>query len=394
MTSPWRRPPPSPPAPDPAVPAAKPRRRWHRAVIPFGLLVVFWAGTLVAHTLQEPNLSNPGTMSPTGTGPDGSSVLADRLRAQGVGVQRVTSTAQAVSAAATGSATVFVPAPDFLDGSLVTRLSGLTGVRVVMVRPGLFSQATTSSPFARLYSRWASKAFDPGCTAPVAVAAGRATAFHDTYVRVDDLSAFATVTMDCYQGGLVAARVRGVEIVYVGATDPFRNSRIGERGNAALATGLLAAGDRLIWLDIHAKERTNAGQVDINLPRYHRDDPSRTGGGGDSTFDAFPAILWAWLALLALGVAAGRVRPGPAAGAAGRRTAAGGGAGGRGGDRSRPPLPAGPGPAGHPGRAAGGRDRPPGPGRLPVRRGTTRARPAHPGPGRRRPGGPRRRPYR
>ena len=49
------------------------RRRWHRAVIPLALLVLFWAGTLVAHAFETPSLSNPGTMSPTGTGPDGSS---------------------------------------------------------------------------------------------------------------------------------------------------------------------------------------------------------------------------------------------------------------------------------------------------------------------------------
>jgi hypothetical protein len=283
----------------PSAKPARPRRRWHRAAIPFGLLIVFWAWTLVAHQQQEPNLRDPGTMSPTGTGPDGSSVLADRLRAQGVNIQRVASTAQAVSAAATGSATVLVPAPDFLDGTLMTKLSGLTNLRVVMVRPGIIAQAASSSPFAGLFSRWASKAFDPGCSAPVAIAAGRATAYQSTYARADELSAFATVTMDCYQGGLVAARVRGVEIVYVGASDPFRNSRIGEQGNATLATGLLSVGDRLIWLDLHAKETTSTN-VDITLPRYHRDDQART-GGGDSLFAALPPMLWAWLSLLAVG---------------------------------------------------------------------------------------------
>jgi len=288
---------PSPQAPQPK--RTRPRRRWHRAAIPFGLLVVFWTWTLVAHQQQEPNLRDPGTMSPTGTGPDGSSVLAERLRAKDVNIQRVTSTAQAVSAAATGSATVVVPAPDFLDGTLMTKLSGLTNLRVVMVRPGIIAQASSSSPFAGLFSRWASKAFDPGCSAPVAVAAGRATAYQSTYNRVDELSAFATVTMDCYQGGLVAARVRGIEIVYVGASDPFRNSRIGEQGNAALATGLLSAGNRLIWLDLHAKETTPVN-VDITLPRYHRDDGNR-GGGRDSPFAVLPPMLWAWLSLLAAG---------------------------------------------------------------------------------------------
>jgi hypothetical protein len=283
-------------------PPARKRRRWHRAAIPLAMLVLFWAWTLVAHATQSPSLSDPGTMSPTGTGPDGSSQLAANLRERGVTIVTAHTTKEAVDASREADqAIVFVPAPGFLDGSLVEKLTGLgQTARVVLVRPGLFSQAAAGSPFIGVATRWASQALEPGCGAPLALAAGRATAYQDHYARFTDLDPYAPVTMDCYQGGLVGARVKGVEIVYVGATDPFRNSRIGEAGNAALATGLLSGSRRLIWLDIHASEITLAPPKLPPLPSYHRDDQYRGGGTGNPTIDAFPPMMWASLVLLAL----------------------------------------------------------------------------------------------
>jgi hypothetical protein len=294
------------PAEPPPIVAPAPTRkrsRWHRAVIPLAVLVLFWAGTLVAHAIQTPSLSNPGTMSPTGTGPDGSSLLAAKLRDSGVTIVTVHTTKAAIDASrdADGAA-VFVPEPAFLDGSLVDKLTALGQTsRVVLVRPGLFAQAAAGSPFIGVATRWASKALEPGCGAPVALAAGRATAYQDHYARFSDLDPYAPITIDCYQGGLVGARVKGIEIVYVGATDPFRNSRFDEAGNAALATGLLSGSTQLIWLDIHSSEVT-IGPVKLPpLPSYHRDDQRGVGETGNSTIDAFPPLLWATLALLALG---------------------------------------------------------------------------------------------
>jgi hypothetical protein len=295
------------PDPEPAVTAktrTRTRRRWHRVVIPFAVLVLAWAWTLAAHSLQSPSLRDPGTMSPAGTGPDGSSVLADRLRERGVTILPARSTAQAVDLLQTidaRPATVFVPAPDFLNGSLVDRVAALgLNLRIVMVRPGIFARAAAGSPFFGSQTRWASRALPPGCDSPVATGAGVATAHHDAYESFEDVAPFSSVTMDCYQGGLVAARVRGLEIVYVGATDPFRNSRIGEGGNAALATGLLSTSDRLIWLDVHSQELA-VGHIDLTLPQYHRGGQDRTTSQGDPTLEAFPPIMWAALLLVALG---------------------------------------------------------------------------------------------
>jgi hypothetical protein len=58
----------------------------------------------------------------------------------------------------------------------------------------------------------------------------------------------------CYAGGLVRGPGPDSAVTVVGAADPFRNDRIAERGNAALAVGLLARTSRVIWLDLHERE--------------------------------------------------------------------------------------------------------------------------------------------
>jgi hypothetical protein len=111
----------------------------------------------------------------------------------------------------------------------------------VLVAPSNFQLLVTGFPVTPGQRRWAADDRQPGCTVPEAVAAGRATALHGRFA-VDDPG------QACYDGGLVRTRVAAPEVFLVGATDPFRNGRIDEHGNAALAVGLLAARDRVIWV--------------------------------------------------------------------------------------------------------------------------------------------------
>lgn len=85
-------------APSVGVPPRRPARprRWHRLAVPFAVLALVYLVTGVTHALEEPDLGDPGTLSPTGSGPDGSSRLAALLADRGVNIRRVTSSAQAI----------------------------------------------------------------------------------------------------------------------------------------------------------------------------------------------------------------------------------------------------------------------------------------------------------
>ena len=279
--------------------------RWVRAVAPFVVLLIIYGVTMVAHVAEEPDLRDPGTLSPTGTGRDGSSQLAGLLEARGVRIDRVDSPSRALSALGLGDGTVFVPTPEFVGPQLVARVAGLPGRhRVVVVAPGPVSALFWAPSAYALYpSRWAAKAVEPGCDDPLARQAGRAATLRARY------AVEGAATRDCYDGGLVGVRLADTEVVLVGASDPFRNGRIDEQGNAQLAVGLLGELGRVVWLDVHASDPTNLPPVDISLPEYHRPETDRSGGGGPSIWDAFPPALWASLALAAaLAVLVGLVR--------------------------------------------------------------------------------------
>lgn len=300
----------------PAPRAARPRsRRWLRLVVPFLVLASFWSVIGLAHWLEQPDLGDAGTMSPTGTGPDGSSALARRLAADGVTIVTVTSTEAAMKAATFTDSTIFVPAPDFvtpLFGQLVDQLPGTH--RIVLVRPGPIGQLALELPAYPVYDHWAAKVVAPDCSNASLEAAGPATLRRTVYQLIDP---GPSTSMSCYHGAVVGSRRGQAEIVLVGATEPFRNSRIGEAGNADFAAALLREHDRLIWLDLHRTEPVDLDLElpDIQLPDYRRDD-DRSGSTGSPLIDAFPSGLWALLlacaaAFVLLALAKGRRLGGP-----------------------------------------------------------------------------------
>jgi Domain of unknown function (DUF4350) len=285
----------SAPSPAPVSPGSpRRRRRWPRIVLPLGVVTLFWLVSLVAHGYQDPNFTDPGTLSPLGTGRHGSSELAERLREQGITIERVTSSVAAVEAARGRDATILVPAPDLLDGRIVPELMGAQGLhRVVLVQPSLLGRFGSGLAVGLAHDRWATKTAEPGCADPVAEAAGTATVYRDRYLG-EGLSTY------CYQGALVGGRALDVEVLLVGATEPFRNDRIREVGNEKLVTGLLTQHNLLIWVDVHESEIHP--QLPGFDPRYERADQDRT-NTGDPLLDAFPVQLWtAFLVLVGAGV--------------------------------------------------------------------------------------------
>jgi hypothetical protein len=287
------------PAPAPPAPPAGPRkprreRRWIRLALPLGLVLLFWAVTYTLHAMDEPDLGEAGTFSPVGTGAHGSSRLADLLREQGVTVERVTTPAEAVRAATGRDATVFIPTPDFVGSRILAVLGQAPGShRVVVVRPGTLFRISAALPVGVRTSRWATATVAPDCSTDFAERAGPAAMRRDVY-EADQPA------IRCYGGGLVGFRFESNETLYVGASEPFRNDRIDEAGNARLAVGLLAAHPRVIWVDVHAPAPLEIDRPQIDLPNYERPDQNRT-NTGFPIIDAFPSFLWAFLVLAAGG---------------------------------------------------------------------------------------------
>ena len=288
------------PPPAAAKPARK-RRRWHRFAVPYAVVLVLFIISGVSRAWEEPDFDEAGTLSPAGTGPDGSSQLAAMLAQRGITIERYTRSTDAVAAARSGNATVFVPAANFMHPLMPYVLSTVSDTnRLVLVEPGLRTLLFSGLPVALTFQRWAPLTPAPDCADPVARQAGRATVLRTGYASYDDIDPegdFGTTNRyRCYDGGLAGMRWMDLDLVLVGATDPFRNSRIGEYGNAALATGLLSAKPRVIWVELGGAEpRTfstfEGGRPGIDLPDNEGGQP---GGGSDNPlFTVFPPWVWA-----------------------------------------------------------------------------------------------------
>ncbi|WBB83806.1 DUF4350 domain-containing protein [Micromonospora sp. WMMC264] len=292
--------------------AATPRRRRHRLLVPLGLAVLLIVTTLVLHAVDRPDTDEPGFLSPVATDDDGGSRLAEALRAQGVSVRRETAFDGVLQTAGIAPSTVFVPAPGLVHPDLLDRLTALPpGTRLVFVEPSPRVLAELDTPVEPAARRWAARAVPPDadgtpCPLPEAVRAGAAAIDLQRYAGPAEVG-------HCYGGALL--RVPGrVEVVLAGASDPFRNDRIGEWGNEALATGMLGGNRPLVWLDL--PEPVPAPTRPSWSPEPFTEEPAQGGDGERSErpdppdradppwenplWGAFPQWFWALLAQLAL----------------------------------------------------------------------------------------------
>ncbi|SCF35609.1 protein of unknown function (DUF4350) [Micromonospora viridifaciens] len=293
---------------DPPRPVAPPRgrHRRHRVLIPFGLAVLLIVATLVLHAVDQPDGAEPGFLSPVATHGDGGSRLAEALRAQGVTVRRETDTLRALQATTPGPATLFVPAPELVHPDTVTALTSLPpGSRLVLVDPPRRMLERLGLPLAPAERRWATRVTSPEadgrpCQLTEADRAGLAAADRQRYATQH------SSTDRCYSGGLVRVRWR-TEVVVIGSSDPFRDDRIDEWGNRALATGLLGGDRPLVWLDLPGPapapswSRDPDGDGRPPRPSPRPDDRAAAPPPEDNPlWDAFPAWFWALLVQLAL----------------------------------------------------------------------------------------------
>jgi hypothetical protein len=282
------------------------RRRWLRLAAPVGVALALMVIAVTAHVIQNDDPTDAAFLSPTSRADIGAGTLADRLTRRGVVIERVTSTPAALSAASTGDVTLFIPAPGLVHPYYLSRLTALPRTaRVVLVAPGPAPVSYTGLDVAVGGPRWAAAAPAAGCTEPWAT--GPAAVLRRRYAAIYG-GAFG-----CYRGGVVEVARGGAPVTFVGASDPFRNDRLDEHANAAVAVGLLARTRRVVWLDLHERERPPPGpnydpDADPQPPtRGPVSGPDQPGDPGQaeqpnppSIWDAFPPALWATIALLAI----------------------------------------------------------------------------------------------
>ncbi len=182
-----------------------------------------------------------GRLDPSSFTPAGSRAVAELLRDQGVQVDRV-DTLAAVAAADRTDTTVVVPFPQGLARSEVELLGRLASPLVVIgaQQPVLdvLEAPVEAGREATVERR------QPACRLPAAERAGDADLGGPTY------EAQGTQAVGCYstRGRATLLVVPSEGLTLLGDGRPLTNERLDDRGNAALALGLLGRTNRVVWL--------------------------------------------------------------------------------------------------------------------------------------------------
>ncbi|MGR2753236.1 DUF4350 domain-containing protein [Agromyces arachidis] len=240
----------APTAPDVAAPSLTPglgasvRRR--RTWIVFAVALVL--GALLLAFVQGLARSDGAPMGSDDASPGGSRALVQVLAARGVEVVAVRSLAEAERAARGGATVLLHDDPGFLDRDGLVSLSRAAD-RLVVAAPD-FAALEVLAPGVRLAGVADGAIDDVACDVPAAVRAG-GLSDGQSLLTVDD-DAASSGFAGCFADGDAFAVVAGVapdgaEVVLVGSTAPFVNETVDEAGNAALAIGLLGAGDTVAW---------------------------------------------------------------------------------------------------------------------------------------------------
>jgi hypothetical protein len=175
-------------------------------------------------------------MNPAAYTPEGAHAIAALLQDRGVVVERV----ETVDAAlATAGGTVFVPVADAFTADELHRLLVRPG-RIVVVgasgsRLDALGAGLSEGPAVDVERR------TPSCPLPAAVRAGDADIGGLSYRS-------STPSTDCYAAAGWATLLQREALTLLGSASLFTNARLDERGNAALALGLLGTEDHVRWL--------------------------------------------------------------------------------------------------------------------------------------------------
>jgi hypothetical protein len=180
-----------------------------------------------------------GTLDPASYAPAGSRAVAEVLRDRGVQVQRVGTVEAAREAGGPGSVLV-LPSPGGLTLDELEQLDGASP-QLLLVAPLDDALQALDVP-AGIVGDAEVQGRRPACDLPAAARAGEADAGGLLYDPTEGEA------IGCYATGGSAAVLAVDGAVLLGTGDPLTNDRLDERGNAALALGLLSSAERVVWL--------------------------------------------------------------------------------------------------------------------------------------------------
>ena len=233
---------------DGTTPGSRARRRWRAARLPLILLLVLVATGILSSLLTARTSGVP--FAPDNPKENGARALAEILREQGVQVDYVRTTADALAAARAGS-TLLVVGTMSLYGDPLTQLRAVEA-DLVLVGPEAYDvQFLTDGDLVGSYdddggSQETARA--ASCDDPDAVAAGQITT--DGYsvlaVRPAARTCFPPGT-DSSAGAYGVVERDGRRVVVITDASLMTNDRLVEDGNAALLLRALGHHDRLTW---------------------------------------------------------------------------------------------------------------------------------------------------
>lgn len=227
------------PAPTATGPTARSAARSLRgpAVV---VAAVVLAGLVVAALTAT---GRGGQLDPDSYAPAGSRAVAEVLRDQGVRVVRAATLPDVTAATEGGSdpATVVVPFPQALAESELRALAELD-VELVVVGADQSSLDLLDLP-VEAGEPVPVEQRQPACALLAAERAGTADVGGLTY------SAEGVASVGCYASSSRAALLTlpSLAVTLLGSGDPLTNDRLGRRGNAALALGLLGSEGDVVW---------------------------------------------------------------------------------------------------------------------------------------------------
>ncbi len=222
--------------------AGRARSRWRRARWPLGVLGLLVVVAL-ASVLPSPRTSSVA-LAPDNPGGSGARALAQVLGDQGVEIDYVQRTADAVDRATAG--TTLLVTGDWLLTEEQVRTLAATGADLVLLDPDALLSAVAPEVEIAGVAGMGTSRVEAACDDPDAVAAGALAASGTSYLSSspDVVTCFPSDNA----GGGVVAIVRGERrVTVIGDAGLLTNARIADEGNAALALRALGQHEQLTW---------------------------------------------------------------------------------------------------------------------------------------------------